>query len=89
MLYEFKQAEKHNNNNTTTLCCIVENPRIENGFNTAEMVGVVEGFIDDTGQLYYRECEPKRFIFGGNFTLTEFNRELISKDAPKAKTRRL
>ena len=63
--------------------------RIENGFNTAEMVGVVEGFIDDTGELYYRECEPRKFIFGGNFTLTEFKRELISMDAPKAKTRRL
>ena len=81
MLYEFKQVNATGNGSTTT-CYIVQNPRIENGMNVAEVVGEFAGFSpENDGQFEYKACQSKKIVFGGNFTMIEFNRELISSNS--------
>ena len=81
MLYEFKQVNATGNGSSTT-CYIVQNPRIENGMNVAEVVGEFAGFSEEhEGELEYKVCQPKKMVFGGNFTMVEFTRELISNNS--------
>ena len=81
MLYEFKQVNASGNGSSTT-CYIVQNPRIENGMNVAEVVGKFAGFSEEyQGEFDYEACQPKKIIVGGNFTMIEFTRELISNNA--------
>ena len=81
MTYEFKQINA-SGNGTTTTCYIVQNPRIENGMNVAEVIGTFAGFSAEyQGEYVYAACQPRKMIFGGNFTMVEFTRELISSNA--------
>ena len=75
MLYEFQQVNATGNGSYIT-CYIVQNPRIEQGMNVAEIVGVFTGEVD--GEFQYEACTPRKFVFGGNFTMIEFTRELIA-----------
>lgn len=78
MLYEFKQVNA-SGNGTSTTCYIVQNPRIENGMNVAEVVGVFSNLSEEySGEFDYQVCQPKKIIFGGNFTMVEYTRELIA-----------
>ena len=81
MLYEFKQVNVGGNGSTTT-CFIVKNPRIENGMYVAEIVGTFHSFSkENEGEYIYKSCEPKKLIVGGNFTMVEYTRDLVSEDS--------
>ena len=75
MLYEFQQINLGQNSSQTILY-IVQNPRIdENGMNTAEIVGKPD-YSNGFDNMEYVACQPQKFIFGGNFTLIEYTKEL-------------
>ena len=80
MLYEFTQINA-TGNGSSTISYIVRNPRMENGMTVAEIVGVFSDFSPNTGEYIFKACEPKQLIVGGNFTMVEFTRELVTEDS--------
>ena len=76
MRFELKQVNATGNGSSTT-CFIVENPRMENGLCYAELVGTFAEFSNE-GEYIYKESDRKTVIVGGNFTMIEYNKELIS-----------